>query len=592
MKMFLKLMFIIVLSLTYIYTSSTVNAKEEDKTVEIDLNDIELEFNDTELELNETEEELNDTEVEINDIEVDLNDDEVEHSTQNEDNKSIESEVLSGEIYDKEALYDYALNIQNYESNTLNTSSNNWPFSSYPANVRTFINQHSTRAIEYANRANLFPSVMMAQAILESGWGSSSLSKPPYHQLFGIKGNNFSGSTVTMPTREWIVDRNHKDGGYYITINAEFRVYASYDQAFSDQTNFLTVNSRYRNVFRNQSATYRDATRALQSAGYATDPEYANKLNALIERWELHRLDGGINYQTHVESIGNTQAVRNGQTSGTVGSRLRLESIRLNLEDIPNSGIEYRTHVQTDGWQSWRSQGQLSGTTGESKRLEAIQIRLTGEAANRYDVYYRVHSEQFGWLGWAKNGEEAGTEGYRYRMEAIEVQLVSKGHNFGGSTSNAFRKAPTLVGVSTHVQRDGWQPHVRNGKFSGTMGQAKRLEGIKLRLENQEHSGGIRYRTHVQTHGWQDWRANDQTSGTSGQALRLEAIQIELTGQMANHYDVYYRTYIQSYGWLGWARNGEESGSEGQAKRLEAIEVVLVRKGGSAPGSTSRRYIQ
>ena len=81
-------------------------------------------------------------------------------------------------------------------------------------------------------------------------------------------------------------------------------------------------------------------------------------------------------------------------------------------------------------------------------------------------------------------------------------------------------------------------------------------------------------------------------SGTSGQAKRLEAIQIRLTGEMAQHYDIYYRVHAQTYGWLGWAKNGEKAGTEGLAKRLEAIQIVLVEKGGAAPGSTEKTFIK
>lgn len=500
-------------------------------------------------------------------------------------------EELSNEVYDRAALYEYALNLGETSNNSVTTSSTAWPFSTYPSNVKAFINEHSDRAKTYANAAGLYPSVMMAQAILESGWGSSTLSAPPYHQLFGIKGTNFSGTTITMPTKEWVKDSSYTAGGYYITVNAEFRVYPSYNEAFKDQANFLTVNTRYKNVFRKNASTYKDATKALQAAGYATDPEYANKLNSLIEKWELYRLDGGVNYQTHVEKLGNTSVVRNGQTSGTVGSKLRLESIKLSLEDMPNSGIEYSTHVETYGWQDWKSNGQSSGTTGEAKRLEAIQIKLTGEAASQYDIYYRVHSEHFGWLDWAKNGEKAGTEGYKYRMEAIQVQLVPKGNTIGGETSNPYRKAPSLVAVSTHVQEDGWQDFVRNGKASGTVGEGKRLEGIRLKLENKEYSGEIIYRTHVQSIGWQEWKTQNQIAGTTGIGKRLEAIEIKLTGEMANKYDIYYRTHIQSEGWLGWAKNGEQSGSSGKSLRLESIEVKLIPKGTKAPGPTSRHFL-
>ena len=55
-----------------------------------------------------------------------------------------------------------------------------------------------------------------------------------------------------------------------------------------------------------------------------------------------------------------------------------------------------------------------------------IKINLTGEMAEKYDIYYRVHAQNFGWLDWAKNGAASGTEGYSYRLEAIEIKLVKK----------------------------------------------------------------------------------------------------------------------------------------------------------------------
>lgn len=72
--------------------------------------------------------------------------------------------------------------------------------------------------------------------------------------------------------------------------------------------------------------------------------------------------------------------------------------------------------------------------------------------------------------------------------------------------------------------------------------------------------------------------SNGKISGTSGQRKRVEAIEIMLTGEMAEHYDIYYRVYSQTYGWLGWAKNGMRAGTEGMSKRLENIEIKLVEK--------------
>ena len=68
-------------------------------------------------------------------------------------------------------------------------------------------------------------------------------------------------------------------------------------------------------------------------------------------------------------------------------------------------------------------------------------------------------------------------------------------------------------------------------------------------------------------------------SGTSGRSLRLEAMQLSLSGEMADHYDIYYRVHAQNFGWLGWAKNGESAGTAGYGYRLEGMQIVLVKKG-------------
>ena len=304
-----------------------------------------------------------------------------------------------------------------------------------------------------------------------------------------------------------------------------------------------------------------------------------------------------VTYRTHVQNVGWQDYVSNSATSGTSGQSLRLEGINIKLEnqnDLAGS-IRYKTHIQNIGWEkSWNYDGAMSGTTGKSYRLEAIQIELTGEMANQYDIYYRVHAQNIGWMGWAKNGEQAGTAGYAYRLEAIQIELVKKGGSApdasDSNTSEAFRHP--MVQYQTHVQNIGWQGYVQDGAMSGTSGQSLRLEGIHINLSNQDYAGSIQYKTHVQNIGWQNWVSDGALSGTSGQSLRLEAIQIQLTGEMANHFDVYYRVHSQNIGWMGWAKNGEEAGTAGFAYRLEGIEIQLVQKDGAAPGLTDNHFVQ
>lgn len=149
------------------------------------------------------------------------------------------------------------------------------------------------------------------------------------------------------------------------------------------------------------------------------------------------------------------------------------------------------------------------------------------------------------------------------------------------------------VGYATHIQNVGWQIDKYDGEMSGTSGEAKRLEAIKIYvLNNMDYSGGIEYQTHIQNVGWQSWKTNGEISGTSGEAKRLEAIRIRLTGKLSEYYDVYYRVHAQNNGWLDWAKNGESAGTAGYGYRLEGIEIVLVEKGRKAPGSTERPFVQ
>lgn len=319
-------------------------------------------------------------------------------------------------------------------------------------------------------------------------------------------------------------------------------------------------------------------------------------------------------YQTHVQSKGWEESwrgnwSRDGEISGTEGNSLRLEAIQINLQEQKyEGGVEYQTHVESRGWENdwkkrWCSNGEISGTTGAAKRLEAIQIKLTGEMANHYNIYYRVHAQSYGWLNWAKNGEMAGTSGLYKRLEAIQIVLVKNGAQPPENDSSESREFISDTGYSntnyityqTHIQTYGWQEWKYDGVISGTEGEAKRLEGIKIKLADPKFVGSIEYQTHVQTFGWEEdwkgrWCSEGELSGTEAQSRRLEAIMIRLTGDLEGEYDVYYRVHSQTFGWLGWAKNGEPAGTEGYAKRLEGIQIVLVKKGGEAPEGAEKAF--
>lgn len=135
-------------------------------------------------------------------------------------------------------------------------------------------------AIEGWNEYGVLPSITVAQAILESGWGSSTLSTQA-HNLFGIKGS-YNGNYVTMSTREVI-------NGQSVYVNAAFRAYANNSESVEDHGNFLYSNSRYSNLLGDTS--YTDVAQKLSQDGYATDPYYASSLISLVKTYDLIQLD-------------------------------------------------------------------------------------------------------------------------------------------------------------------------------------------------------------------------------------------------------------------------------------------------------------
>ena len=150
---------------------------------------------------------------------------------------------------------------------------------------RDFIDKHSQAVIRAGKGTRIFPSVSMAQMIIESGWGKDTLPRK-YNNYFGIKkGSGWKGQTVWLPTP--------KDAKPY----SEFRVYNSSQESIEDHITFLQKNPTYtkNGVFNSQ--TPEEQLYALKRAGYAESATYAPALINLINDWNLKALDsmsGGI----------------------------------------------------------------------------------------------------------------------------------------------------------------------------------------------------------------------------------------------------------------------------------------------------------
>lgn len=142
-----------------------------------------------------------------------------------------------------------------------------------------FIDEIAAEAKVLQKQTHLFASITIAQAILESDWGRSDLALEA-NNLFGIKGT-FNEQSSIMPTEEFI-------DGEQITIDDSFKKYSTIQESMVDHMEFLNGGT-YEAIKTSQN--YREAAIALQNGGYATDPEYAEKLIALIEEFQLDKYD-------------------------------------------------------------------------------------------------------------------------------------------------------------------------------------------------------------------------------------------------------------------------------------------------------------
>lgn len=125
-------------------------------------------------------------------------------------------------------------------------------------------------------------SVTIAQAALESGWGSSGLTVNA-NALFGIKADSsWKGKKYNSKTKEVY-------NGDTVYTTAYFRAYDSWGESIVDHDKFLTSFQRYKTAI--DSETPEECCRALQAAGYATDPDYARKLINIIETYNLKQYD-------------------------------------------------------------------------------------------------------------------------------------------------------------------------------------------------------------------------------------------------------------------------------------------------------------
>ncbi|WP_314077466.1 LysM peptidoglycan-binding domain-containing protein [uncultured Granulicatella sp.] len=164
-----------------------------------------------------------------------------------------------------------------------------------------------------ARGKDIYTSVMIAQAALESGWGTSALSKAPNHNLFGVKGS-YNGQSVNMQTLE------DSGGQNYYSIQADFRKYPSYQESLEDYADKIVNGISgaplfYSGAWKSKTNSYQDAT-AYLTGRYATDTAYGSKLNRIIEQFGLTKYDTetAVNMAEEIASNETTTTTGNSYT--------------------------------------------------------------------------------------------------------------------------------------------------------------------------------------------------------------------------------------------------------------------------------------
>lgn len=205
----------------------------------------------------------------------------------------------------------------------------------------------------------------------------------------------------------------------------------------------------------------------------------------------------------------------------------------------------------------------ITAATADGNKTAACTVTVANPS-----ITYEAHVQNIGWQNPVSDGATAGTVGQALRMEALKINLI-----------NAPEGA--RIKYQAYVQNIGWQDSVYNGDEAGTDNQGLRVEALRISLENMP-GYSIEYRAQVQNIGWQPWIMDGNLIGTEGRSLQIESLQIKLLKNI----DVQYQTQVQNIGWQAPVTNGAITGTDGQPLRLEAFNIKLL----NPPSGVSIKY--
>ncbi len=239
---------------------------------------------------------------------------------------------------------------------------------------QSYIDQYKDLAIEEMIRYRVPASITLAQGILESGAGTSELTRRGNNH-FGIKCHGWTGRTVY-----------HDDD-----LSQEcFRAYDNALQSFEDHCKFLRNGKRYSSLFNLSITDYKGWANGLKAAGYATNPRYASQLIGIIELYKLHEYDKAKSYDKFM-------AKRSG-TDQPVGGDTQLHPI----------------HIYNKNYYLYARQGDTFKMIGQ-------EIGISYKKIARYNERDKNDALQPGEVVWLKKKQKRADKEYKNRPHMVKA---------------------------------------------------------------------------------------------------------------------------------------------------------------------------
>ena len=447
------------------------------------------------------------------------------------------------------------------------------------ADTSGFIAKASGYATEVAAANDLYASVMIAQAILESGWGTSTLTTQA-NNMFGIKGS-YNGQYVEMATLE-----DNGSGNYYQII-AKFRKYPSLRESFQDNayvlrnTSFAAGSYYYSGAWKSNTRSYTEATAWLQGR-YATDTSYASKLNNLIATYNLTQYDSG-------SSAGNGDM-------NNVETPIGENAIQKQMKTTASMNI--RSDASTTA--------AVTGSLTANTTFTAVAVK-TGTSVNGNTNWYKVSGK--GWVSGAyltevNSGSTSGNAndntvntGINQKMKTTATLNIRSTASTSGSIVGSLSQGSTVTATAVktgtsvngntkwyYVSGKGWVSgayltEVNSGSTSGNTNDNTANTGINQKMKT---TATLNIRSTASTNG------SIVGSLSQGSTVTVTAVK---NGTSVNGNTKWY--YVSGKGWVSGAYLTSDSSSSSNTsntgdsinQKMKTTATLNIRSTASTSGS-------